>query len=366
MATLPQQVRDQIQEANRIAEEITGKPSEPENEVEASNEPEVAATETFEGQPPVVEEVASEGEPVAQEAEAEAEPTPTPTTPEEDPNSDTYKQRWKTLDGMMQAEARKNRELSERIVGLENMLARMQELKAKEPQTPAETPKEGPKSLLSQEEVEDYGSELIDVMKRAAQEAVQGELDSIRAENNELKRMLGGVGQKLETSDKDKFFSQLGDKVSNWEQLNKDPGFNGWLDEYDVYAGAPRRGLLMQAFQANDVERVARFFQGFMNETAAVAEVASGQQPPQAPPASPAKPSTGKVSLDSLAAPGVGSSGSADNTSQSSGRMWKESEIASFYEDSRKGVYKGRDTEYKKVERQIQTALTRGNILLGQ
>ena len=368
MATLPQQVRDQIAEADRIAKEIftpeepDDKPEAAANEAEAAEQPETPVVEKVVAEKPA-EVVEEKPEPVAEE-----KPEAPPVVEEEDPNSETYKQRWKTQQGMMQAEARKNRELMDRVNTLETMLSRLQELHASAPpaQEPAPQP-EKPQSALTAEDVEDYGSDLIEVMKKAAQDAVKADLESLRKENTELKQLLGGVGQKVEMSEKDQFFAQLGTKVDNWEHLNKDPQFNAWLDEVDVYAGSPRRGMLMNAFQANDVERVARFFQGFMNETAAVAEVASGQQPtPQAQPTPAPTQGSGKVPLDSLAAPGVGSSGSADNTSQSSGRMWKESEIAAFYEDSRKGAYKGREAEYKKAERQIQAALTKGNILLGQ
>ena len=72
-----------------------------------------------------------------------------------------------------------------------------------------------------------------------------------------------------------------------------------------------------------------------------------------------------KVDLASLASPGSGSGGGADNINET-GRVWRESEIGSFYEDARKGLFKGRKEEYDATEREIQNAMTQGRILVGQ
>lgn len=351
MATLPKQVQDQIDESNRIAEELKAMQdaeaqadgSDAEDEVEA---PESSVQEgSFEAEAPEVEVLEDSGE------------------AEEDENSDTYKQRWKSLDGMIAAEKRRNAELRGRIESLENMLAQLTELRAQQPHVAAqETAQDKAVATnLSAAEIEEYGADLIEVMKRAARDAVQKDFDALREENAKLKSVIGGVGQKVEMSDREKLYTQLDARVDNWKEINRDPQFLDWLSQLDVYAGQPRRDLLNRAFQANDAMRVARFFEGFLNETAAVSNAASRQQTTEQAPA-PSK----KVKLDKLAAPGVGASGSADNTSQSSGRMLKESEIGAFYEQARKGHFKGREAEYRKTEQQIQAALSEGRILLGQ
>jgi chaperonin cofactor prefoldin len=348
MATLPKQVRNQIEEAERIAKEIETLQDNPPAE---QSEPEPVEDGVVEE---VVEEVVEVEEPQGGEVEQ--------PVAAEDENSETYKQRWSTLQGMMEAKTRETQELRERVASLEGMLSKLSEMKASEPAEPEPAKDEPPKSLLKQEEIEDYGPDLIDVMKRAAREAVADEIRELRAENTSLKQLVGGVGQKLETNDRQAFYAKLDTVVDSWRSLNRDPEFLSWLSQQDVYAGETRQSLLGRAFEANDVNRVASFFKGYLKETAAVAEATSEGQPPKQA----TVPSSGKVPLDTLAAPGANNSGSADNTSQRSGRMWKESEIGAFYEDARKGKFKGRDAEYRRTENQIQAALSQGRILLGQ
>ena len=359
MATLPKQVREQIEEAERIAQEMQNANPQPD---EIEEQPPEA---TFEGETPEVEDLTQPAdeeveapEDVEENVVAEAQP------PEEDENSDTYKQRWKTIEGMLSAESRKNKELQSQVDQLQSMLAALQEMRtaqpAQEPDQPAEPE---PESLLTPQEIEEYGPELIDIIKRASREATKGELSELRDENARLKRLVGGIGQKVESGERNDFFSALSEKVDNWEAMNVDPDFNHWLNQKDVYAGEPRRALLDRAVKAADATRAAAFFEGYLRENAAVAEATSGEQPAETPSTGPKK---GKVPLNKLAAPGVGANGSADNTAQSSGRMWKESEIGAFYEDARRGKFKGRESEYQKIEREIQTAMNEGRIALGQ
>ena len=195
-------------------------------------------------------------------------------------------------------------------------------------------------------------------MKRAAQEAVAAEIDALRQENEKLKSVIGGVGQKVEQSGRERVTAYLDTHVEKWKELNTDPEFIQWLNQQDVYAGELRKSLLDRAFYANDAERVARFFKGYLDEVAAVSKAAQPETPPQ--------PSArGKVPLESLASPGVGHSGTAD-TSPDQGQVWKESEIAAFYRDAQLGKFRKNPKEYEKIERSIQAAMHRNQILVGQ
>ena len=342
---LPKQVQEAVEEANKIAEAMYGEPDQeqPSGEVVEDKAPEM----DMESEAPEVEEIGEESEPETAEQAQVSE--------QEDENLLEHK--YKTLQGMYNSEKRRNDEMSGRVQTLENMLAQMQQLRqAAEPESDAP---QKPASLLSDEEIEDYGSDLIDVMKRAAREAVKDEIEELRAENAKLKSLAGDIGQKLEEDERDKVYTALDRQVPDWKDINQNPAFLDWLEQEDVYVGAPRKHLLNRAFMASDPKRVVQFFKGFLNETAAVNQGSAGETREEP------RPRKGKVPLENLAAPGVGSSGSADKTSNQ-GRMWKESEIGAFYEDARKGKFKGREDAYRQTEQSIQAALTEGRILLGQ
>jgi hypothetical protein len=341
---VPKQVKAQVKEAERLAAEIYPVAAQSEVLAEQENDPanELQFVEKVEGEVPA---------PIT--AEPKVDPVPEPIEAAED----GLEHKYKTLQGMYNSEKRRNVDLTDRVGGLEEMLASLQEVKAANKPTAAEV--EAVKQLITDEEREDYGADLIDVMKRAAREAVQEELEGLRSENQQLKQVVGNVGQKQETSDREKFYTAMDAQVPDWKTINQNQDFLNWLDEEDVYAGATRSSLLHKAYGANNVTRVARFFTGFLNENAAVSQATQQDNAP--------KPEgKGKVDLAALAAPGSGNSGSADNTSKGSGKMWKESDIGAFYDASRQGKYKGREAEYKRTENDIQSALSEGRILLGQ
>ena len=332
---LPAQVQRQVEEADRIQKELIAEGSV------------IPPTETPPEVPPV-------DKPVDNSLELAPELTPAPEiTP---PVDDGFEHKYKTLQGMYNSEKRRSDEMQQRIMSMEATLQNMQTPPA--PKEPVVDPQLLQQSLISADEIEDYGSDLIDVMKRAAQEAVQGDMDALRSENDKMKSLIGGVGQRIEQDDRGKVYDALGSAVSNWEQINREPAFLQWLSEHDVYAGVPRGELLNRAFAKNDADRVIRFFKGFLQENAAVTAAPT----PGTPPPVQAQP---RVTMESLVTPGAGSSGSADTTS-SQIQPWKESEIAAFYADARKGLFKGRDDAYVATEKSIQAAMSAGQILIGQ
>ncbi|GAG17309.1 unnamed protein product, partial [marine sediment metagenome] len=262
---------------------------------------------------------------------------PQPVDGEDAPAAEgEFEHRYKTLQGMYNAEKRRSTALEGRVEGMENMLAQLQTARDVSPQEDNDEPTQ-PESLISESEIEDYGSDLIDVMKRAAREAVQSEFDELRAENNQLKSLVGGVGQKMEYDDRTRMYAHLDtiDGMANWRDTNRDPAFLEWLEHTDIYSGEPRNTLLQKAFTENDASRVSRFFQGYLEEVAAVNQAA-----PNAPPAKPN--GQGQVGLETLVAPGAGHSGSAD-IAKDQGRIWKESDIGAFYNAAREGRFKGRE-----------------------
>jgi len=348
---LPKQLQKQVDEADEIARQIEADQATPELQVVGDETAPVDESTqvpdknlSFDAEQPEAAEVL-----VAEEA-ASVEPT-------EIGEADNWEHKYKTLQGMYNREKNNVAELTGRVDAMQNMLAGLQAARDQNaPETPAEV---AATSTLTEDEITDYGPELIDVMKRAAVEAVQGELTALRNENADLKATVGRVGQTQAKTDKEKLYAGLGEAVSNWRQVNTHPDFLEWLAQPDVYAGVPRSQMLKNAFGANDTGRVIQFFKGFLSENAAL-------QPAANPNPNPVVENTPepKVDLASLASPGSGSGGGADNINET-GRVWKESEIGTFYEEARKGKFKGRKEEYDATEREIQNAMTQGRILVG-
>jgi len=305
-----------------------------------------------------------------------AAPPPAPVTtvvspPAEDP---TAEQRFKVLQGKYNAEVprlhktvqEKDRELEQ----MRNQLASTQALLAGLAQPPQLQPDQ---PLVTQKEVQEFGPDLIDVVRRVAREEVVPRVrtleEQFRPVAQTVQQMAPVVQQTQQESQKtaaelahERMCDGLDDMVPTWEQINNSPAFLEWLDQQDPYTGQKRGAMLTQAYGNGDVPRVANFFTGFMKEHAAVAP--TGQQ--QAPtPTGQTQPGTPQVSLASLAAPGTGVGGpvSAGAPPESGNqRVYSGAEIRAFYADVQKGLYRSRAAEKEAIERDIFNAQKQGRI----
>jgi hypothetical protein len=194
------------------------------------------------------------------------------------------------------------------------------------------------KRLLSDEEVEEYGEELIDVVQRAAKEIFQPTIDKLSEENTQLKTQMGQVSSSVVQSRRQKLFDGLDDRVRGWRDDNTSPEYLQWLQEPDPYSGEQRHTLLNRAFESNDLARVAAFFEGYRTE-AAVLNTA-GQQEAQ-PARSP------QVRMDTLVAPGTPRGGSTPGKERGK-RQWTQAQIAEFYRSKTNGAFRG-DAAGKKL-----------------
>ena len=200
---------------------------------------------------------------------ADPQPEPTPPAPEPSPapaadaavappqgelpdqqqKEDPWEHRYKVIEGKYRAEvprlAADNRELRSQLENLQQELESLKSQAAKPQQ-----------SLISNEDREKYGDDLLDVIKRAAQEQVTAK----DAEIAELKRRLDLVNQTTAKTVEVSFYDRLGQLAPDRVTINSDENFLRWLDEYDELTGKTRQDLLSDAEASRDAERVARFF----------------------------------------------------------------------------------------------------------
>jgi len=265
-----------------------------------------------------------------------------------------WEQKYKTLQGKYDAEVPRlniavrdlqaqNKTLSEAIASL----------KQPEPD-PKPAASESPK-LIKDEEISEYGADLINVMRRAAREEFGGELDQLKTENAQLKDQLGGVSSSAATIAQEQVYTTLDTQVPTWKELNGDAGFLAWLGENDVYAGTSRHILLQQAFAENDAARVVNFFKGYQNEHAALNPQAN-EAPAAAAERKPA------VDMSEIAAPGKPRAGGGVST-QDGKRIWRQADITAFYADVRRGKYKHDPAKKASLEADIIAAGPEGRIV---
>lgn len=204
---------------------------------------------------------------------------------------------------------------------------------------------------LTEEDVNTYGPELLDVIQRAARDAVAPDL-------SEVTQQVRQTSQRVSRTTTQALYGSLDENVPTWRAVNVDPRFKSWCHLRDVYSGELRGKLLNAAFQAADAPRVAAFFQAFLRE-----EEATGQAP--VPPAvvPPTAPRQAAVSLEALAAPGRPKPAGGDSpTGAAEKPVFTRAQISQFYAAVRKGAYVGRDADKQRDEAAIFAAQAEGRV----
>lgn len=277
-----------------------------------------------------------------------AEHRGTDTTTEE-----TFAQKYKTLQGMYNAEVPRlhsqNRELTNRVKQLEQLLASMTAQPAADQQ-----PQTQPTKLVTDQEIEEYG-ESLEVMRKVSRE----EAAAYKAEIDQLKQLVRSLqanvvprveqmASRQAASAEQAFWAELQANVPDWRDINADHGFQSWLLEVDPLTGVTRQTYLDDAQRNLDVRRVANFFTTWRGQT--------GQ-----PVARTDRQATAASQLEKQVAPGRGRSGG----SQASGnpKTYTSSDIKAFFADVQKGRYKGREQERDRIERDIFAAQREGRIV---
>jgi hypothetical protein len=272
-----------------------------------------------------------------------------PPAPQPAPEVD-WQHRYNSLKGRFDQQASQLASATARIANLEATIASLNK-----PPAPPKA-QEQPATLVKPEEVTEYGPDFVDFVKRAAKEAVAPELkgfDTLRADIDSVKSTVGQVSKVTAATAHEKFLADMTKSLPNWPEINKNPDFLAWLALPDPLSGAIRKQMLDDAYGRRDARRVLAFFNGFLKEVAGrPAEPPPGQSP-QTPP--------GKVTLESLAAPGKANG--TPPTPPAEKPTFTRAQITAFYNDRSRGAYRGREEEAEKIELAIFAAQKEGRVL---
>lgn len=268
---------------------------------------------------------------------------------------DSWEQRYNSLKGRFDQSNKDKQALGDRLANMELVVARLQ---ASGANPPAETPAQTQQRLISEEEEADYGTDMLDVVGRRAQELISPELAALAARLQKMESRVDGVATVTAKSALDNLYDKLGTAVPNWQEINVDAGFKSWVEAEDEYSGERRMDLLNKAFTRHDADRVIKFFKGY---TEATGTPTAQQQVPGAPPLATNGDGSGqRTTLLDLAAPGRARS--APDPLSPEKPMYTSADITKFYADARKGKYNGREADFKAIEADIFVAQREGRI----
>lgn len=306
--SLPPAIARQAAEANQLMNELNAQPA-PAPEPPAPNAP--------------------------QASEPPQPATPPAPAPADDPNSETWAQRFRSLQGITAQQGQRMREQQQaherQVAELQTLI---QELKAVKAEKPQEKPAADPK------DVETFGADLVEMVQRYAERVFQSMAAQFGGKTAELETRIAaveqqvtGVSKKTELTREQQFYATLDVLVPTWKQVNSEQRWLQWLGEIDPVYGAPRQAALDVVFEALDAKRVAAIFNTFLM---------------QHPPAQ-------KESLAAHVAPPTAAA-PAPVVNPPPGRIFTDKEVLHFYNERAKGRLVGPEADRLAAEIELAAA----------
>lgn len=246
---LPRQVKKQIEEIEALEKQLQETSESPVDVSEDTpvEEPKVVEAETKD-EDPVVTELTEEEINATEEAEA-----PKVEPKSDDDDAKVWEQRYKTLKGMYDKEVPKlHADLKELKKELDKSNKALETLKTAQE-----------KRLVTDEDVENFGEDMVDFQRRVAQEVSAKYEAQIEMLQSELQDLKGETKRQVaETT----FSSELHRLVPDFDEINADPKWIAWLDAEDPILRAPRRTVAQSAFESGDAEGVAYYVKMFREQ----------------------------------------------------------------------------------------------------
>tara|TARA_R100001530_G_scaffold37429_1_gene29094 strand:+ start:1398 stop:2453 length:1056 start_codon:yes stop_codon:yes gene_type:complete len=348
--TLPKQVQKQSEDVQALYKELN---TEPEKKMEEQPEAngvglDAPEKELAKASPEVPVEGGTTATSDSVEEQAPTSEADEHSTADTQGTKDTWEQKYKTLQGMYNADIPRlngtNRELNNRVSQLETLLGTINKQEATINEAPVE-------KLITEDDVKEYGDS-IDIMRKAAKEEFAGESARVNKLEQELRQLQMNVVPQVQqvqmeqkTSSENAFWNTLNQEVPNWNEINSDQNFQSWLLDIDPLTGVSRQTYLEDAQKKLDAGRVVNFFNTWAQANGKVDDARENRK--------------AQTQLAKQVAPGRGRAGQPVS---GEGKTYTTKDITKFFEDVRFGKFKGREDEKKRMERDIFVAQREGRI----
>lgn len=284
--------------------------------------------------------------PKAEETPKEPEVQPKaeekPKEPKEPQPSDDFKQKYNTLRGKYDAEVpRLHAQVKDLVQELTDIKKQLAE-KAAEPKEPVK--------LVTDDEVEEFGEDLINVARKVAKEEFQPIIDQLKAENETLKEQITNTGNQVTEMS---FEQRLAQAIPDFGVINRSPEWIAWLDEYDPMIRGPRKIAAQNAFNNSDVEAIADYVNMFKEAMAPA---------PADDPKPDAKEEQRKEELNRQVTPESNTSNVTPTPEDGKKRLYTAKQADKVWNDIQTALAKGDLDKANKLEAQITQAYLEGRV----
>jgi hypothetical protein len=284
-------------------------------------------------------------EPNAVPPQPQESPTPQVAVPTPPLASDeeTWQERYKSLKGLFNKEVpslqQQVRQLTEQGQRTAQQLETLSAVK--------HAPAAAVKSEVDPRDVESFGSDLVDMVRRVSQQAqgdtaqIDSTVEAFKQRIEQLERETQEAAQAVVRAAEKAFFDRLAKQVPEWESVNESDEFLSWLASIDPVYGISRQSGLNEARKSLNADWAVSVFRAF-ESTRSPAPTAA------------ANPLSKQVSPRAVASP--------TPTQQADQGIISQKYITDFYGDQTRGKYRGRDDEAQRIEQVINQAMAEDRI----
>lgn len=256
---------------------------------------------------------------------------------------DTWEARYHTLLGKYEAEVpyltRQLEEVNKRMIDQMHMISDLNQRlsqgvpqQASQPQTPPQVP-EGVQFVQSEfPEVAQYVEHRFGEVEKKIDQLINSRV-------GDLSKQVEGVQASTQESMWNRFLSDMGTNVPDWETVNNQPGFKQWLETPDGL-GRTLMPTLQNAWARMDVGTATKIFNAFKSATAQPSSRDKGAFTP----------------------PPTSQQGSIADSQVDEVQPVEAKFIDKFYDDWRRGAYKSRPEEAQRIENMINRAVAAGRV----
>jgi hypothetical protein len=325
---IPPAVRAAAARANALVE-AGNAPQEQEQAAQPEEQPQEQTPQ--DGQPPLTATTPAQP---PQEAAQPPQEAPRQRTPDE------WEHAFNSVNERYRQAVRQNNDLNRK---LEALTQQVTELQQRAPELQASR-------LISPEEQNEWGNELLTVVGKKAKEELLPEIEQLRRDVNSIKGQVTASTEQVSLTAREQMFASLDRALPDWRALNTNAQFVAWLGLPDGFSDDIRQTRLDEAVGRNDAAKVLQFFRGFLAE-----EAATAPRPQPAPARVQADP------LTRLAAPGRARTAAATNAPAEK-PYFTTQQISEFYVNVRQGKFRGKEDEKAALEAQIFEAQREGRV----
>lgn len=308
-----QDVRARIQQQEAAADQLLAQLNAPQEQPQPPADPTPAPVATVDPTP----------EPVQDPAPAPVQPAPAPAV--------DWEHKYKTLQGIHNSHTA---DMKDRIRRLEAALQAREQPETKKPEAP---------EVDTKKDAEVFGEDLVQMVVRIVDSKFGRLVSEFDDRLKVIEDRYKATTETVHKTAKDLFLDRLTARIPDLEAINTSPAFLEWLAELDPVSGYVRQDILDHAAGSLDLERVVGIFTAFKKT--------------QAPAPAPATTSA-KQQLERQVAPRT----SAPATVPDTPRIYDQSEVVAFYDDLRRGNYRGREALAKQIEAELNKALEEGRV----